>query len=145
MTQLCGALPDESPLEEPLLDESDELPDDLLPDEDDDPEDEPDELDDDPLLLLELDELPLDEDEPDEELLDDDELEDDEPEDEPDELDESQHPSPSCTTSHLRLSAIHLAQPYVPAGTLSAVLQVQPPLDEPWALQISGQTTPIES
>jgi len=138
VTQLCGPLPDESPLDDPLPDEPDELPEELLPEEEDEPDDDPEELDDEP--LLEPDELPLDEDEP-----DDDPLDEDEPDDEPDELDESQQPSPSCTTSHLRLSAIHLAHPKVPAGTLSAVLHVQSPLDEPWALQISGQTTPIES
>ena len=137
VTQLCGPLLDESPLEEPLLEEPDEL---LL---EDDPDEEPDELDD---PLLEPDELPLDEDESDDELEDDeleeDELDDDPPEDEPDELDESQHPSPSWMTSHLRLSAIHLAQPNVPAGTLSAGSQ-QSPDDCGW--QTSGQTTPMES
>jgi len=42
----------------------------------------------------------------------------------------------------LRLSAIHLAQPNVPAGPLSAGSQHSPD-DCGW--QMSGQTTPIES
>jgi hypothetical protein len=95
--------------------------------------DDPDEL-----LSLELLDDELDEDELEEdELLD--ELDEDE---ELDELGESQQPSPSCTTSHLRLSAIHLAQPNVPAGTLSAGSQHSPD-DCGW--QTSGHTTPIES
>ncbi len=138
-------LPDDEP-EEP--DDELLLPEELLEEPDDELElpllddDEPlDELDDDPEeLSLLLDELLSDELE--EELLDE-ELEDDEL------LEEgsggSQQPSPSCTTSHLRLSAIHLAQPNVPAGTLSAVAHPHSPLDESWALQMSGQTTPIES
>ena len=57
---------------------------------------------------------------PDEKLVDDpdESLDDDEPDDEDDESDElgdSQHPSPSWTTSHFWLSGNHLAQPYVPA------------------------------
>lgn len=106
-------------------------------------------LDDDSLELLEellsLEELLLDdsdEDELDEELLEDEELLlelDDE------ELDESQQPSPSCTTSHFWLSASHFAQPYVPAGTLSASAHPQSPPDVPPAWHTLGQTTPIES
>jgi len=95
--------------------------------------DDPDEL-----LSLELLDDELDDDElEDEELLD--ELDEEE---ELDELEDSALPSPSCTTSHLRLSAIHLAQPNVPAGTLSAGSQHSPD-DCGW--QTSGQTTPIES
>ena len=85
------------------------------------------------LLDDELDEDELEDDELLEELDDDEEL---------DELDESQQPSPSCTTSHLRLSAIHLAQPNVPAGTLSAGSQHSP---DDCGRQTSGQTTPMES
>jgi len=94
---------------------------------------------DDPDELLSLELL---EDELDEELLDDELLDELDDEEELEELDESQQPSPSCTTSHLRLSAIHLAQPNVPAGTLSTGSQ-QSPDDCGW--QTSGQTTPIES
>jgi hypothetical protein len=96
--------------------------------------------------LLSLEELLLDdtdEDELDDELLDEEELLlelDDE-----DELEESQQPSPSCTTSHFWLSASHLAQPYVPAGTLSASVQPQSPPDVPPAWHTLGQTTPSES
>ncbi len=129
---MSGQLADPLP-EEPL---SDELPDEL-PEELDDPEDEPD---DDP---EELDEAP--EDEPDEEpLLESPDDEPDEPEDESDgvELDSSQQPSPSDSTSHLQLSAKCLANPYVPAGTLSAV-QHAAPEDAGW--QMSGQTTPTAS
>lgn|GEM_PF-6839385 len=93
----------------------------------------------DELLLLEEelneDELELDDEE---ELLD--ELDDDE-----DELESSQQPSPSCTTSHLRLSAIHLAQPNVPAGTLVVLPHPHPPPEDASELQRSGQTTPSES
>jgi hypothetical protein len=131
---LDGSLVEDSLLEESLLDGS--LDDGSL-------------LDDDSLELLDellsLDELLLDdsdEDELDEELLDEDELLlelDDE------ELDESQQPSPSCTTSHFWLSASHFAQPYVPAGTLSASAQPQSPPDVPPAWHTLGQTTPSES
>lgn len=109
MTQLCGPLLEESPLDEPLL----ELPDEPLLDEEEPLLELPEEL---------LDELLLKEEEPDDEELDDelDELDDDpllelpleELElDDPDELGGWQQPSPSCTTSHFWLSASHLAQP----------------------------------
>jgi len=97
----------------------------------------------DELLSLELLEDELDEDElEDDELLDDELLDELDDEEELDELEDSQQLSPSCTTSHLRLSAIHLAQPNVPAGTISAGSQHSPD-DCGW--QTPGQTTPIES
>ena len=125
---LEGSLVDDSLLDDSLLDGS--LDDGSLLDEDDSLE-----------LLEEL--LSLDEDELDDEL----ELEDDELllEELDEELDESQQPSPSCTTSHFWLSASHLAQPYVPAGTLSDSAQPQSPPDVPPAWHTLGQTTPIES
>lgn len=86
--------------------------------------------------LLEEEELEDEELELLDELLDDDELE----------LGCLQHPSPSCTTSHLRLSAIHLAQPNVPVGTLVASPQPQSsPLPDVVDWHRSGQTTPSES
>jgi hypothetical protein len=113
--------------DDPLPDEPDELPEELLP-LDDDPDDEPDELDD---PLLDPEELPLDEDDPEEDPI--------EESDEPDELGVSQQPSPSWTTSHLRLSGIQRAQPNVPADTTSD------DGPEPCGWQTVGQTTPIES
>lgn len=139
------ATEEEGLLDEPLSDEDGSLDDDcdeLLSLDDDSLLDDSLELLLEELLLLdeeeleddELEELELDEDE---ELLD--ELDDD------DELGSWQHPSPSCTTSHFSLSAIHLAQPNVPAGTLSDLSQPHSPLEEASALQRSGQTTPSES
>ena len=95
-------LPEEDdPLDEPLLDGPEELPDELLPDEDD----EASELEDDP-PPLEDEPLPLDEERrtnglPDELLTP---LEDEPMPDDPDD-DDSQHPRPSISTSHLQLSA----------------------------------------
>jgi hypothetical protein len=96
-------------------------------------------------LLLEEEELDEDELELDdeEELLD--ELDEDELDEDELELGSLQHPSPNCTTSHLRLSAIHLAQPNVPAGTLVALPHPHPPSEDVSGLQRSGQTTPSES
>lgn len=140
-------------LDDPLSDDEDSLEDELLSlDEDSLLEDSLELLDDDSLELLLLEELLL----LDEEELEDDELEElelDEDEELLDELDEddelelgsSQQPSPSCTTSHFSLSAIHLAQPNVPAGTLLALSQPQPPPEEASALQRSGQMMPSES
>lgn len=121
--ELLPELPDEGAEPDEPEDPEEELPE-LLELEELGPEEEPEELDE--LLLLleldnELDELELDE-------LELEELEPDEPEKlELDELlledeellhDDSQHPSPSASTSHLQLSANRLAMPYVPAGTL---------------------------
>jgi len=95
--------------------------------------------------LLEEDSLLEDEElEDDEDDSEDEELLDEELDEEDDELGFSQQPSPNWTTSHLRLSAIHLAQPNVPAGTESANSQ-HSPLGDPGSWQMSGQTTPIES
>jgi hypothetical protein len=62
-----------------------------------------------------------------------------------DEDDDEQHPSPSATTSHLRLSSNRLANPNVPAGTDSADGQSHPSPEVDAPLHKSGQTTPIES
>jgi hypothetical protein len=145
-------------LDDPLSDDEDSLEDELLSLDEDSLE----LLDDDSLELLLLEELLsldelllllllddeelLDELDDDEEELDDDELEELElDEDDELELGSSQQPSPSCTTSHFSLSAIHLAQPNVPAGTLLALPQPHSPPEEASALQRSGQTTPSES
>jgi hypothetical protein len=94
-----------------------------------------DQLLDDPLELPELDPEELPELLPDELPLD----------DPLDEDDDEQHPSPSATTSHLRLSSNRLASPNVPAGTDSAGGQSHPSPEVDSLLHRSGQTTPIES
>lgn len=161
------SLPDELHQEEPLH----ELPEDDHQLPEDDHHDEPDELHHDELPeelghqdeLGQADEL-LDELHPDELLLDEpldeplefpeldpeelpellpDELPLDDPLDEED--DDEQHPSPSATTSHLRLSSNRLASPNVPAGTDSPDGQSHPSPEVDSPLHESGQTTPIES